>query len=585
MKKLAVLCLLFFIAAVFPLKAENFYIENYEVVLKVNREQNVWVSENIDVFFTNASHGIIRDIPTVHSHVGNIDVSEQFSVSRAMGVTSVKIGSADKTIRGAHKYQIKFQHLLKGKDDEFYYNIIGTDWQVPINRAHFMVVLPDKINPDNVGISIGKYGIKGFNERAVFEVRDNYVSGYTTAPLQPNEGITVHIKMPQGYFVTHKSEWVNIVWLGLLICTLLSFLIWHIFGKDEHVTPVVAFYPPPDITSADAEHIYTEKVGKKGMASLIVYLANLGHIKIKSDKSDFMLTKVSDYDGDDEFLDAAMRILFRGKYSHAVCGDNLKNSKEFYKSWTALTKNINSKSNKKRFFEKSSMSFVLQVIMGGLLVGNLSLTAFAALDYDFALGYLAPFFSIDAILMAIILMVSGGKDVRAIIFLILFFTGQFLSIVPVAIDVINPENMPQVIIGAVCCIISFICFREMLKPNWYGRQVLGQLLGLKKFIEVAEKQRLEKMVEDNPEYFYQILPFAYVLGVSDKWIKQFENIAVPQPEWGEGNFHFYNFKYFAKNFSAATVPSVANGGIQRSSSSGGGGFSGGGFGGGGGRSW
>lgn len=585
MKKLAVLCLLFFIAAVFPLKAENFIIENYNVVLKVNREQKVWVTENIDVFFTNASHGIIRDIPTAHSHVGNIDVSEQFSVNRAMGVTSVKIGSADKTIRGAHKYQIKFQHLLKGKDDEFYYNIIGTDWQVPINRAHFMVVLPDKINPDNVGISIGKYGIKGFNERAVFEVRDNYVSGYTTAPLQPNEGITVHIKMPSGYFVTHKSEWVNIVWLGLLICTLLSFLIWHIFGKDEHITPVVSFYPPPDITSADAEHIYTEKVGKKGMASLIVYLANLGHIKIKSDKSDFMLTKVSDYDGDDEFLDAAMRILFRGKYSHAVCGDNLKNSKEFYKSWTALTKNINSKSNKKRFFEKSSMSFILQVIMGGLLVGNLSLTAFAALDYDFALGYLAPFFSIDAILMAIILMVSGGKDVRAIIFLILFFTGQFLSIVPVAIDVINPENMPQVIIGAVCCIISFICFREMLKPNWYGRQVLGQLLGLKKFIEVAEKQRLEKMVEDNPEYFYQILPFAYVLGVSDKWIKQFENIAVPQPEWSNGDFHFYNFNYFTKNFNAATMPSVANGGIQRSSSSGGGGFSGGGFGGGGGRSW
>ena len=125
----------------------------------------------------------------------------------------------------------------------------------------------------------------------------------------------------------------------------------------------------------------------------------------------------------------------------------------------------------------------------------------------------------------------------------------------------------------------------MLKPNWYGRQILGHLLGLKRFIEVAEKKRLEKMVEENPEYFYQILPYAYVLGVSDKWIKQFENIAVPQPEWCDGTFRFNNFNHLMRNFNAATKPSVANGGIQRSSSSGGGGFSGGGFGGGGGRSW
>ena len=585
MKKLVLLCLLFFLAAVFPLKAEKFYIENYDVVLKVNREQKVWVNENIYVFFTQASHGIIRDIPTEHSHVNNIDVSEQFSVSRTMGAVSVKIGNADQWQKGWHKYQIKFEHLLKGKDNEFYYNLIGTDWGVPINHARFTIVLPNKINPDDVGISIGKYGTKGFDEGAVYEVRDNYISGYITKPLKENEGITVHIKMPDGYFVTHKSEWVNIVWFGLLICTLLSFLIWHIFGRDEHVTPVVAFYPPPGITSADAEHIYTEKISKKGMASLIVYLANLGHIKIKSDKSDFMLTKVSDYDGDDEFLDAAMRILFKGKYSKSVCGDNLKNSAEFYKSWSALTRNINGKANKKRFFEKSSMSFLLRLIMGLLLAGNISLTVFALFDYDFAFGYLAPFFSFEAIFMAVVLFGSSGRNIGAMIFLILFFSGQFLSIIPVAREIVSPENMPQVIIGGVCSLISFICFKEMLKPNWYGRQVLGQLLGLKKFIEVAEKHRLEKMVEENPEYFYQILPFAYVLGVSDKWIKQFENIAVPPPEWGNGDFRSYNFNYFTKNFNSAIAPSVANGGIQRSSSSGGGGFSGGGFGGGGGRSW
>ena len=579
------LSLLFFISFVFPLKAENFFIENYNVVLRVNREQNVWVSEDIDTVFTQSSHGIIRDIPMAHSHVSDINVSEPYTVNRTLGMVSLKIGKADEWIRGKHSYKINFQHLLRGKDNEFYYNIIGTDWNVPINNAHFIVVLPQKINPDDVGISIGKYGTEGFNGNALYEVRDNYVSGYITKPLQPYEGITIRIKMPDGYFVSHKSEKIRIVWLGLLICTLMSFLIWHIFGRDEHITPVVSFYPPPDITSADAEQIYTEKVSKRGLASLIVYLANLGYISIKSDKSDFMLKKISDYEGDNEFLSAVMRILFHDKYEKAVCGYHLKNSKEFYKSWKALETNINRKKYKGRFFEKSSMNFVLWFLMMALLIANVSLTVFTLFDYDFSFGYIASFFSFEMIIVLMVLLLSKGINIAAMIYLSLFFLAQFMSFIPQALEVVNPENTPQVIIGCVCSLISFICFKEMLKPNWYGRQILGHLLGLKRFIEVAEKKRLEKMVEENPEYFYQILPFAYVLGVSDKWIKQFENIAISQPEWGDGVFHFSNFNYLMKNFNSVTMPTIANGGIQRSSSSGGGGFSGGGFGGGGGRSW
>ena len=584
MKKLITLCFLFFLSVVFPLKAENFYIENYNIVLQVNKEQKVWVTEDIEAFFSHDSHGIIRDIPTAHSHVSAISVSENYVPQYSMGQISLKIGNADKTIRGQHHYKIKFQHQLYGKDNEFYYNIIGTGWDVPINQVRFTVVLPDDINPDDVGISIGSYGTKGFNERAVYKVYQNALGGYLTKPLRPHEGITVHIKMPDGYFVTHKSEWVKLVWFGLLLFTLLSFFIWHIFGRDEHVTPVVSFYPPPDITPADAEQVYTEKVSKKGLASLIVYLANLGHIKIKSDKSDFMLTKVSDYEGDNEFLSAVMGMLFRER-ENGVCGYHLKTSEDFYRSWTALKNNINRDKYKKRFFEKSSMNFFLLALMGLLLCGNVALTIFTLFDYDFSFGFLAPFFSGEMIFLAALCFFSRAINIQAIVILTILFGLQIISLVSQMRDVINPENTPQLIMCGVCSLISFICFKEMLKPNWYGRQILGQLLGLKKFIEVAEKHRLEKMVEENPEYFYNILPYAYVLGVSDKWIKQFADITMPQPQWVDGYFCFNNFNHFMKNFNASTMPCVENGGIQRSSSSGGGGFAGGGFGGGGGSSW
>ena len=126
-----------------------------------------------------------------------------------------------------------------------------------------------------------------------------------------------------------------------------------------------------------------------------------------------------------------------------------------------------------------------------------------------------------------------------------------------------------------------------------GIHYLGKLIGLKRFIETAEKDRLEMMVHDDPTYFYKILPYAYVLNVSDVWSKKFESIAIEQPDWYVGSTPHLNSYLFMRNFShtLSSMNQVMTS-IPQSSGKGGGGFggggggfSGGGFGGGGGGSW
>ena len=70
----------------------------------------------------------------------------------------------------------------------------------------------------------------------------------------------------------------------------------------------------------------------------------------------------------------------------------------------------------------------------------------------------------------------------------------------------------------------------------YGEKITAQVLGFKEFLEKVEKPQLEQMGESNPNYFYEILPYAYVLNVSKKWIEKFENI--PVPENYMGNFEY-----------------------------------------------
>ena len=118
--------------------------------------------------------------------------------------------------------------------------------------------------------------------------------------------------------------------------------------------------------------------------------------------------------------------------------------------------------------------------------------------------------------------------------------------------------------------------------------MLGKLKGFRRFLETAEKPQLESLVMQNPEYFYDILPYTYALGVSDVWINQFESIALEEPNWynSHDNFSFHTFGAFMNSTmsSASTAmsssPSSSSGG-----SSSGGGSSGGGSGGGGGGSW
>jgi len=96
------------------------------------------------------------------------------------------------------------------------------------------------------------------------------------------------------------------------------------------------------------------------------------------------------------------------------------------------------------------------------------------------------------------------------------------------------------------------------------------------------------MVMENPKYFYDILPYAYVLDVSDKWIERFETITLQEPDWYDSpnTFSINTFDSFiTSTLSEANSAMSSSPSSSDSSSGSGGGVSGGGSGGGGGSSW
>jgi uncharacterized membrane protein YgcG len=142
---------------------------------------------------------------------------------------------------------------------------------------------------------------------------------------------------------------------------------------------------------------------------------------------------------------------------------------------------------------------------------------------------------------------------------------------------------------ALCAAIVLLFGLVMPKVTTLGAIAREKIKGLKMYMEVAEKDRINfhNAPEKKPEVFEMLLPFAMVLGVEKAWAQQFEGIYTQNPGWysgGTGPFMPVVFVGNLHSFSAAassTLTSAPSGG----SGVGGGGFSGGGFGGGGGGSW
>src|SRR5690606_7006209 len=154
-------------------------------------------------------------------------------------------------------------------------------------------------------------------------------------------------------------------------------------------------------------------------------------------------------------------------------------------------------------------------------------------------------------------------------------------------------------IMASLVVVNVLFFYLIKAPTVYGRKRMDEIEGLKIFMEVAEKHRLnvQNPPEMTPQLFERLIPYAIALNVENEWGKQFYSILKEaiqndeyEPRWYRGStgsvFHAHLLastlgSNFSSSISSASVSPQSSG----SSGSGGGGFSGGGGGGGGGGGW
>ncbi len=512
------------------------------------------------------------------------------------------------------------------------------------------------------GVYVGEYGS---TETIDFSWNaEGTQLSFTYEALNVGEGITARVALDEGYFQVPFDNWLNVINLILIVTfAVLALYLYKKYSNPKMVVPVVQFSANEKYTPADVGYIMDRKVDNKDIASLIIYWAQKGYIEIvEKDKSTFLRKLKNPDDADLKIYEKTFfNAIFKNKYENI--NDIIKNTENKETSDLKMSNRISEKQddknnetnttkNNEKNIEKSKnkdnslleineigKNIVTDIAEIKTDIENLNKPLFnakavaARFAIIFIMGILVALIGgvisyqkviisdiiisvLSGILVTVaLLFIAKNKDTNhfiskwgKIIFafnLLIAFTSVsafFILIFEPYFDFL----LTSILVMIEVVFIGYLVFKFNVRTD-EGLEELGDIVGLKNFIEVAEKDRLEMLVQENPSAFYVILPYAYVLGVYEKWCKKFEKITIDAPQWyvGSGDIDLFNTMIFIHvlnnscnqllhSIDAAKIANLAQGAKSLTDGTGGfgggfggfgGGFAGGGFGGGGGGRW
>jgi uncharacterized membrane protein YgcG len=569
-----------------PSFARSWHISRFDARYTIDNDGSVLVEEEIHPVFDGAYNGILREIPveypgpdgTAYKLIINVDSVTDENGSKIKFQQSTR---SERVVGGAHHQFLVLKIFAAGTDtertvrityrspnavrffkdhDEFYWNVTGNDWKIPIDSSSAFVALPSTAAGQlKAQAFTGTFGEKG--KDATINTDGSNITFEASEPLPPRNGLTIDIYIPKG-ILKEPSAFTHLLWFiggnpGLLLpvwAFAVMFALWFWKGRDPDPGISVApmYEPPKGLTPAEAGTLITDNIEVRDITSTLIDLAVKGYLKIIEHDDKILFISHKDY---------ILRLMQPRAEWQGLAAHETEVLTNIFPEVTAEETTLSSLKN--RFY--IALPSIRQEIMSALTAKDLYST-----DPESAKG-LALVGVLVIVLPALWMQMTGR---------------------------IHLQNSPTVLIAALLlsALIIFLFSRKLAAKTVRGARTRVACLGFKEFMTRVDGDRIKRMP---PDTFEKFLPYAMAFGVEQHWAKAFQGLITDPPSWYVGSGYgtpgvmwtpllFTNsMNSFAtsafQSFSAAPQASSSGSGFGDGGSfGGGGGFSGGGFGGGGG---
>lgn len=521
------------------------------LVVRAERQQikrGIYRDFNTRVTLPNGSSGTVSyDILEV-TRDGN---QEPFHTQQFVGALRLFIGEEHTFLNiGEHTYNIRYKVSRQVQFlDEFElldWNVTGNFWEFPIDRAAVKLTLPPNGKFENVEFFTGSFGAKTGQGSLTFSPAGDGATIVASSPLQPGDGLTIRAEITKGS-IKQPTDFESMFWflrdhiqnigavLILVLVTIYYLFTWLRIGRDPPKGVVVPAWQPIDnISPALADYIENRGFGSdpfRAMSAALVSLAVKGHVNISGfDKTPEISSKAPIANSEKlPALASGEAALLRS----VSISDTFKISKDHGISVKASVNSF------RRAIEREHRDVFFRLNKGYCVFGAaLSIIGLVLLVIasQGEMIEILPFLVPSAIGLIILITLTmrvvrvfknrGRGKWRLLISILplgfIFFAlnglGTFLFD---AIELQNPTVL-LALLGLVA--INFLFFKLLQAPTPIGRKAMDKIAGLKTYLELAEKDRLNLAGAPtmSPQHFETLLPYAIALQVEKPWSETFD---------------------------------------------------------------
>ncbi|KQO78836.1 DUF2207 domain-containing protein [Rhizobium sp. Leaf262] len=643
MKTIAARCLALFVfmLAALPAAAEEF-ISSYHSVVDVAKSGELTVTETITARAEGdrIKRGIFRDFPLYaldkngnRTKVGFKVLSverdgspEDWRTESIDGGIRIYTGNADRFLpTGDHVFQITYttDRQIRYFDtyDELTWNVTGNGWQFAMRDISATVSLPQGVTPTDTAVFTGPLGAKGKDARIMTE--GNEVFFASTRPFYQGEGMTVAVKLPKGAIDAPSAAQERSWWWqdhlgsvlgvsGFILILLYYYRAWSAVGRDPAKGIIVPRWDAPEglspaLVNYVDNHGFSEN-GWTAFSAAALDLAVKGYVVLEDLKSSLVIRR-TEKPIKEKLQAGEAKIINTVDEPSLAFEINKKNGSRVVSLGNAFRKAIETEHSGKYYHANSGfialgVALSIIVVFAVVVFGNFEPEALVTM---FVIGIMSFVGTIFALLFGKSLTRGGSLLKRIGMIVVLALVGSMLiSGIGGAISVVSLKTLEALHIPAIMSVAGIIATNVLFlmlmgAPTPLGRKLMDGIEGLRLYLTVAEKDRMNMQGAPamSPQHFETLLPYAVALGVEKPWSAAFETwlasaaagaaAGAYAPNWYSGNYN--NFGERIGGFSSSMASTIASTIPQQTSSSssssfsGGGGSSGSGGGGGGGGGW
>ena len=344
---------------------------------------------------------------------------------------------------------------------------------------------------------------------------------------------------PMNHFLTVdlNFELSFIALIMVLLYSVLCLSIMIILGKRTRVFKTIEFKPIPTLSISQVAYILDGSISSQEIVSLIIEWAYKAYLEITYSTDHlgiFTLRKLKDIDSKEFEPD---RTFFNSLFAKSNTISSKEIQLDFYDEIErikyAILNHYKTHKEERIFIVDSWGKRLLTLVV---MIPFVFFT-FAQLyelepnlDINIEIVFLEYLVGTSLVLWwSQIIKNRYGSSQENRIVNVAFCTSvgiMFYFVVTVYLFTSSPNN-GLLVLGKTAFAVLLTCISSVMislldHRSKLGAVYLGKILGLREFIETAEKDRINDLTIEDPHYFYNLLPYATVFGLSDVWSNKFE---------------------------------------------------------------